>query len=56
MYLNGKAELGMRLSRWMEALCDLTFEIGYVKGKDNAAADALSRLRKQHKSSMQFEK
>jgi predicted aspartyl protease/transposase InsO family protein len=43
IYLNGKAELGMRLSRWMEALCDLTFEIGYVKGKDNAAADALSR-------------
>ena len=43
VYLNGKAELGMRLSRWMEQLCDLTFEIGYVKGKDNAAADALSR-------------
>ena len=43
VYLNGKAELGMRLSRWMEALCDLTFEIGYVRGKDNAAADALSR-------------
>ena len=43
IYLNGKAELGMRLSRWMEELCDLTFEIGYVKGKDNAAADALSR-------------
>ena len=43
VYLNGKAELGMRLSRWMEDLCDLTFEIGYVRGKDNAAADALSR-------------
>ena len=43
VYLNGKAELGMRLTRWMEELCDLTFEIGYVKGKDNAAADALSR-------------
>jgi len=43
VYLNGKAELGMRLSRWMEELCDLTFEIGYVRGKDNAAADALSR-------------
>ncbi len=43
VYLNGKAELGMRLSRWMEALCDLTFQIGYVRGKDNAAADALSR-------------
>ena len=43
VYLNGKAELGMRMSRWMEQLCDLTFEIGYVKGKDNAVADALSR-------------
>ena len=49
VYLNGKAELGMRLSRWMEELCDLTFEIGYVKGKDNAAADALSR-RADHES------
>jgi hypothetical protein len=43
VYLNGKSELGMRLSRWMEELSDMTFEIGYVKGKDNAAADALSR-------------
>jgi len=43
VYLNGKPELGMRLSRWMEGLSELTFEIGYVKGKDNAAADALSR-------------
>ena len=50
VYLNGKAELGMRLARWMEALCDLTFEIGYVKGKDNAAADALSR-RSDHEAS-----
>jgi transposase InsO family protein len=51
VYLNGKAELGMRLSRWMEELCDLTFEIGYVKGKDNAAADALSR-RSDHEASI----
>jgi transposase InsO family protein len=43
VYLNGKPELGMRLSRWMEGLSELSFEIGYVKGKDNAAADALSR-------------
>ncbi|MGI4793839.1 MAG: RNase H-like domain-containing protein, partial [Janthinobacterium lividum] len=43
IYLNSKPELGMRLSRWMEELCDLTFQMGYVKGKDNAAADALSR-------------
>ena len=49
VYLNGKVELGMRLSRWMEELCDLTFKIGYVKGKDNAAADALSR-RADHES------
>jgi hypothetical protein len=43
VYLNSKAELGQRLSKWMEELCDLEFEIKYVKGKDNAAADALSR-------------
>jgi hypothetical protein len=43
IYLNNKPELGMRLSRWMEGLSELDFEIGYVKGKDNAAADALSR-------------
>ena len=43
VYLNSKAELGQRLAGWMEQLCDLTFEITYVKGKDNAAADALSR-------------
>ena len=43
VYLNSKAELGQRLGRWMEELCDLTFEITYVRGKDNAAADALSR-------------
>ena len=43
IWLNKKPELLPRLGRWMEQLCDLTFEIGYVKGKDNAAADALSR-------------
>ena len=43
MYLNSKAELGQRLAKWMEQLCDFTFEIKYVKGRDNAAADALSR-------------
>ena len=42
-YLNRKAVLGMRLNNWMERLSDYTFEIGYVKGKDNGAADALSR-------------
>ena len=43
VHLNQKEQLGRRLNRWMEELCDLTFEIGYVKGKDNDAADALSR-------------
>jgi hypothetical protein len=43
IYLNGKQQLGSRLTRWMEQLTDLTFEMGYVKGKDNGAADALSR-------------
>ena len=43
IYLNHKAELGQRLTKWMEQLCDFTFEIRYVKGKDNVVADALSR-------------
>ena len=55
VYLNGKAELGMRLSRWVEELCDLTFEIGYVKGKDNAAADALSNRSDYESSAVQAE-
>ena len=42
-YLNRKAVLGQRLNGWMELLSDYTFEISYVKGKDNGAADALSR-------------
>jgi hypothetical protein len=43
VYLNSKAELGQRLSKWMEELCDYEFVITYVKGKDNVVADALSR-------------
>ena len=43
VHLNTKEQLGRRLNRWMEELCDLTFQIGYVPGKDNAAADAMSR-------------
>jgi predicted aspartyl protease len=43
VYLSRKTVLGQRLTGWMELLSDYTFEIGYVKGKDNGAADALSR-------------
>ena len=42
-YLNSKAELNQRLGKWLEQLCDFDFLINYVKGKDNGAADALSR-------------
>ena len=43
MYLNGKEQLGQRLTNWNEKLSDYSFQIAYVPGKDNAVADALSR-------------
>jgi hypothetical protein len=43
MYLNGKEQLGQRLTNWNEKLCDYSFQIAYVPGKDNVVADALSR-------------
>lgn len=36
--------LSRRQARWQEFLAQCDFEIRYVKGKDNAVADALSRL------------
>lgn len=33
-----------RLGRWLDYLADFEFEIQYVPGKNNASADALSRL------------
>jgi hypothetical protein len=38
-----KHDLNQRQARWMEFLSDFRYEIRHVKGKDNAAADALSR-------------
>jgi hypothetical protein len=32
-----------RVARWLDFLAQYDFEIQYVKGKDNSAADALSR-------------
>jgi len=42
-YFAQKHELNQRQARWMEFLSDFRYEIRHVKGKDNGAADALSR-------------
>jgi transposase InsO family protein len=42
-WLNTQAELNGRQARWVEALSDIEFQVEYVPGPQNAAADALSR-------------
>jgi transposase InsO family protein len=42
-WLNSKAELSGRQARWVESLSDLEYEVSYIPGPRNAAADALSR-------------
>ena len=42
-WLNSKAELSGRQARWVESLSDLEYEVSYIPGPQNAAADALSR-------------
>ena len=42
-WLNSQAELTGRQARWVEALSDIEFQVVYVPGPQNAAADALSR-------------
>ena len=42
-WLSSKAELTGRQARWVEQLSDVEYEVVYVPGPKNAAADALSR-------------
>ena len=42
-WLSSKAELTGRQARWVELLSDIEYEVVYVPGHQNAAADALSR-------------
>lgn len=42
-WLNSKAELTGREARWVERLSDIEYELKYIPGPQNAAADALSR-------------
>ena len=42
-WLNTKAELSGRQARWVEELSDFNFQVLYLPGPQNAAADALSR-------------
>ena len=42
-YLQTQDHLSSRQVRWMENLIEFDFQIKYIKGKTNFAADALSR-------------
>lgn len=42
--LNAKKKLNSRLSRWVESLLQLPFEVEFIKGGENVLADALSRM------------
>lgn len=44
IYLNNMKLIDSRLARTLEDLADFSFEIRYTPGKENAAADCLSRL------------
>ena len=44
IYLNNMRLIDSRLARTLEDLADFNFEIRYTPGKENAAADCLSRL------------
>jgi hypothetical protein len=44
MYLNNMKLVDSRLARTLEDLSDFNFEIRYTPGRENAAADCLSRL------------
>ena len=44
IYLNNMKIIDSRLARTLEDLADFNFTIQYTPGKDNSAADALSRL------------
>lgn len=49
-YIFTQPNINARQRRWLEFLANYDFEINYIKGKENKAADALSR--RMHVSAM----
>ncbi|KAG5725077.1 hypothetical protein E4T56_gene10250 [Termitomyces sp. T112] len=43
-YFQSQKQMSQHQSRWAMFLADFDFEIVYIRGKDNSAADALSRM------------
>ncbi|KAG5725083.1 hypothetical protein E4T56_gene10298 [Termitomyces sp. T112] len=43
-YFQSQKQMSQRQSRWAMFLADFDFEIVYIQGEDNSAADALSRM------------
>lgn len=43
-YLQSSATVSRRNARWLDFLSQFTFEIRHIRGKENVAADCLSRL------------
>ena len=42
-YLSNQPNIKSRQDTWLDTLSDFDFETGYIKGKENRVADALSR-------------
>lgn len=42
-YIFTQPNLNARQRRWMEFLCEYDFDVHYIKGKENAVADAFSK-------------
>ena len=47
MWLLRKSECSSRLQRWIVCIQEFDFEVVHIPGKQNAVADALSRLKEE---------
>lgn len=52
---NAKKKINSRLSRWVESLLQLPYEVEFCKGGDNVIADALTRMYGEGGESLQSE-